>query len=1191
MKDIRDFYLTAKSSGKPSDISAYSEAVNGLLANNPKDYVLNLEYIISSDIGLQTFDQFIEKYGLSIAVYDDVMACFEKCIGKCERNGKDASKYHDGKKKLEEFKEQHMMCFNMFESFMSDYVPEVIEEKEKDKKKYPDLYKEYVNVYYSFNENGKQNSRLLVGMIDTFGECAIPDALITASKFGDSALSTSLKYLESVEDFQTAEHFQWISECVREVAPEGYANDILTEMESLSLQGIVDKMRSRNSSVFREATLSGNDNAVFEYSEEELTALEQLISFREYQLTCTENTNDAIGLQNEIYSLYEEYDGMEVDSGDFEHLLNESVADMLPMDESPWMVNTRNKKTGDTPGYLANNHDLDYDADRASKRSSDGESSIEDFRRPSAGGSSDISSDDSDYGTSGTGSDTSSKSDPNAVNNYYYYTYNNSLNKNSNSFNKDSSSHDNHSRHDHSVTNDSSVHNSTRKVTDDHSTNKRVHSHNYDTPAPEDDGDDIQEESVYTDQLVEGFEYEFIESSNYYMDDVYDKHITGKWFIKSDNGADNCCVSVRGYSKPMRGRSAIIVLKKENDKWHALIKRKPNGEWEFPGGGWDKGETPKNAAVRELHEEAQTNAKDVKRIGTQIEFSPKKGNIPIWVKMHVKNSDDWWYGYYTAVFIGKEDGKYTGHINEEDYEDTFRWKPLTFIAKKFPHKLLDAIESYIQEVFHESVDNKYFPEAVDVKGKKFDKAYKAAFNYENGHMIKITYSLQGCEVTNIGLSKTMRDHVASVAEETNKENHRGHKATKNIRAAMVMLKGIIGGCKFIKNRKAMVTSFLNDHIGEIGYLDFQAKNCKIIDIYDLYEQKRVDGEIPIVGVYAARHMDSGKSYILSEKDLQKVHKIAESKRTKFHVSKFKIGDTEKWPTFMSTYWDKNSDRVIFNLNNEEIDSDERDRSSMELNNIPDIIGDLEMKGFHVSDEEVKMFLSKYRDTEKWIPDVIDIDVKEESEKKDVKTESARPWEVGTFLHNTVYTEDVGDSDDLRPESDHPIKDTLMDVDRKLVRGGQKIKKGFQNVQNAGKAAMKPVNRATGWVGKVISDWKDADETKIKEKMADPHARNNLFSAIGTCIKTGSLMKAGLLLNPVFLGLSIMKRAGKNKNEFRLRNEMIGELKAEIEIIDRKIDDARANGDKNASYKLMRLKNEINKKLARVGGGKGAVKSL
>lgn len=221
-----------------------------------------------------------------------------------------------------------------------------------------------------------------------------------------------------------------------------------------------------------------------------------------------------------------------------------------------------------------------------------------------------------------------------------------------------------------------------------------------------------------------------------------------------------------------------------------------------------------------------------------------------------------------------------------------------------------------------------------------------------------------------------------------------------------------------------------------------------------------------------------------------------------------------------------------------------------------------------------------KDIEKEIDDKEDDVVESESvKKKYVESMKERHGSGETF------NEAVGDADDGKPESDHPIKDVLTDIDRNLVGKQQKAKKAVQNVQNAGRAFMKPINRTTQWIGNMINQWKDADENNIKEKMADPHARKNIFTAVGSAIKYGSLLKAGILLNPVFLFLSVTKGVGRHKKEFRIRNEMIGELKTELQVIDEKIKDADRAGDNKAKYQLMRLKNEINKKLLRVGGDK------
>lgn len=673
MKDIKSLYLTAKTSGNNDEIASYTEAVNELLENKPNDFLLNLEYIISSDIGLPKLDKFVEKYGLSIGSYDDIITCLESCIKKCNNKKIDSSKYEECKKKFESFKEKYKNCFMMFEYFKDN------------------ISDEYMNTYYEFNQNGIQNSKLIKGMVEKYGESAIPDILITADNIGEDSVTQALKFLESYNSIPT--YYQWIVEATHDITIHGDDSlNYIKEMHDKSLEGIYDTLKSRNDIIMREAVIMGND-PVFEYSEDEVDALVNLISFKEYQLTCTESSEEALKLQNEIYSLYEEFDNLKDDLKD--EIKEDTASSIIPMlpnansgnstelhEDMTWM-NTRNKKTGDAPGYLQKNHNLGYGEDDDLNIPKEHEPTLDDFKRSSVTDNTnneDIGDDDSDLDKDNEVGAKLTPDEQRAINNYYYYTYNNSLNKNANSFNKTNSD-------DHSV--DNSVDNSHKS--DDHSTEKHVNSHN-------------------------------------------------------------------------------------------------------------------------------------------------------------GNTDD----------------------------------------------------------HHNDIVN--------------------------------------------------------------------HKESSNDPTALNIL-----------------------------------------------------------------------------------------------------------PT------------------------------------------------------------------------------------------------------NNLYTEEVGDADNMKPESDHPIKDALMDIDQKRVKTQQEVKKKVQDIQNAGRAFMKPAKRTKEWVTNMINDWKDKDENEVKEKMADPRARKNIFTAIGWAIKTGSLAKAGLLLNPVFLFLTITKKVSNNKNEYRIRNEMIGELKTEIEIIDEKIEDARRNGDNKAKYQLMRLKNEINKKLVRVSG--------
>ena len=172
-------------------------------------------------------------------------------------------------------------------------------------------------------------------------------------------------------------------------------------------------------------------------------------------------------------------------------------------------------------------------------------------------------------------------------------------------------------------------------------------------------------------------------------------NISEPWFVTSDDGATNCCVSVPGYEHCMRGRSSMLILKKENT-WKVFIRKRADS-YSAPGGGWDKGETPMEAAIREAREEARLEVSNVKRMGTLIEYHDK---VKDWVKDHVKNEKDWWYGYYSAIFVGLYAGEYTGEIKEIDrdsieYEGD--WYDIEDAFKGMPKEYSEAIKRYIEE--------------------------------------------------------------------------------------------------------------------------------------------------------------------------------------------------------------------------------------------------------------------------------------------------------------------------------------------------------------------------------------------------------------------------------------------------------------------------------------------------------------
>jgi len=75
----------------------------------------------------------------------------------------------------------------------------------------------------------------------------------------------------------------------------------------------------------------------------------------------------------------------------------------------------------------------------------------------------------------------------------------------------------------------------------------------------------------------------------------------------------------------MKDGAHVILFKDKSKKETFLIFRDDYPIWVTPGGGIEKGETPFEAAKREIYEETGFNTKIVRKIGTYI--VNEKGNI------------------------------------------------------------------------------------------------------------------------------------------------------------------------------------------------------------------------------------------------------------------------------------------------------------------------------------------------------------------------------------------------------------------------------------------------------------------------------------------------------------------------------------------------------------------------------------
>ena len=470
MKNMQQLYQNAKHCASDKNITAYREAVEEF-TSSPKEYIENIQYILPSSIGIKSLQEFVSTHGISIASYQPIVECIQSCIDRCEKNKKDASLYKEALEFMESFKNKYRHNFYMFENFKEDLKPN------------------YAEAYYKnfpVLREGKEVN--FSKIIERFGESAIPDMIIYADMFGDS--NTVLTPFKERYDRLDTTTKLWLEECEKDLFTEGLLDMIKNIPANIRSRSNVDQpgkendspsasltenstwnIIHRNERLMQESVILGYEKEI-SFTESELESIQDLISFKENLITLVESEEERMNLQNEVYDLYESI-------GD---LLDEDVADsVIPMlpganqnieirsINEDWLNNTHNKKTGTTPDYLKNAHDLSWgeDDDTPPKKrpsASDDDKPDDDDDFPSDDKKEKDPLDkiepfDYDANKSDSSDDKnsdSSKSSQGHIQNYYYYTYNNSNNT-------------------HSTTNT----NSYNRSQDDHSRNKRTKSHDY----------------------------------------------------------------------------------------------------------------------------------------------------------------------------------------------------------------------------------------------------------------------------------------------------------------------------------------------------------------------------------------------------------------------------------------------------------------------------------------------------------------------------------------------------------------------------------------------------------------------------------------------------------------------------------------------------------------------------------------
>lgn len=160
----------------------------------------------------------------------------------------------------------------------------------------------------------------------------------------------------------------------------------------------------------------------------------------------------------------------------------------------------------------------------------------------------------------------------------------------------------------------------------------------------------------------------------------------------------------------------------------------------------------------------------------------------------------------------------------------------------------------------------------------------------------------------------------------------------------------------------------------------------------------------------------------------------------------------------------------------------------------------------------------------------------------------------------------------------PPKDTLltksMDKDREKRSKKQEAKKRTGEIIGTVKAATKPITRTKQWLLATVDSLIKRREEDVKaDIIKNPSYRTALFKAMRIGLKlglTGVCFTINTYLGAAYLLLQASNIADKN----RLKKEVQREMTTELEILDDKIEEAKATGDKQAQWKMMRLRSKM-----------------
>ena len=305
MEDIRKLYQEAKARGaihtksNPA-LRNYMEAVDRIASNSPKDYISNLEYIISSSYGANTFSSFLEKHKVPLSYISKIKNVIMKLKNKNEDN-KLSDTYSDMISVMEAYENKYSNCMDM-----AIYFEDCLDDR-------------YLEAYYTNFPKLSNKNVNISKFFERYGNGCIADMIVYTE--ANKALLENV-YDQMVDKKKKLSNNQWIKDSLKDFSYVD--NEILDVFTKESLEYQVNQSLEKNEQAFRESTIMGMQ-MISPLTESDVRNMEDYIIYQEYKLCGAKNESERTLIMESIHRTKKALEPLMIEED-----VADSVIPMLP---------------------------------------------------------------------------------------------------------------------------------------------------------------------------------------------------------------------------------------------------------------------------------------------------------------------------------------------------------------------------------------------------------------------------------------------------------------------------------------------------------------------------------------------------------------------------------------------------------------------------------------------------------------------------------------------------------------------------------------------------------------------------------------------------------------------------------------------------------------------------------------------